>query len=81
MEKTTIGVRDVDEETFRKFRSLSIEKKMKLGEALTKAMVLLIEKQKNTTKENKHPKVKPFFWGKGNERASLEVDKIVYGEN
>jgi hypothetical protein len=79
MEKTFIGVRDVDEETFRKFRSLSVERRMKLGEALTKAMLLMIEKQKNNKKERKCPKIKPFPWGKGSERTSMEVDEIVYG--
>ena len=38
MEKTFIGVRDVDEEIFRKFRALSVREKMKLGDALSLAM-------------------------------------------
>lgn len=79
MEKTFIGVRDVDEKTFRRFKSLSIEQKMKLGEALTSAMQLMIEKQRIITKEKKVPKVKPFPWDKGSERTSMEVDEIVYG--
>jgi len=38
MEKTTIGVRNVNEEVFRKFRALAIARRKKLGEALTEAM-------------------------------------------
>ncbi len=38
MEKTTIGVRDVDAAVFRKFRAFAIERNEKLGDAITAAM-------------------------------------------
>ena len=46
MTKTFIAVRDVDEETFRKFKAMSVEERMKLGVALTIAMKYLLEKKK-----------------------------------
>ena len=52
MEKSFIGVRDVDDDTFRKFRAMAIEEKMKLGEALTKALKLMIEENKHKRKSN-----------------------------
>ena len=79
MEKTFIGVRDVDGETFRKFRALAIGRKIKLGEALTDAMQKAIQEENSKPKKMRLPKVKPFNWGKGTENTSKEVDKILYG--
>jgi hypothetical protein len=45
MEKINIGIRDVDEETFRKFRAMAIERKLRLGEAIDKAMKLMLIKK------------------------------------
>ncbi|MEK6844343.1 MAG: hypothetical protein AABX83_02850 [Nanoarchaeota archaeon] len=82
MTKTFIAVRDVDEETFRKFKAASAEERMKLGVALTKAMRhLLDEKKKKYHKVVKNLlKVKPFDWGKGTERTSREIDEILYNK-
>ena len=86
MTKTFIGVRDVDEEVFRKFRAMTVEERMRLGEALTKAMNSFL-KEKREEKQKKHLrgvdyllKVKPFDFGPGTERTSEEVDEIVYGK-
>ena len=84
MGKTFIGVRDVDEDTFRKFRAMTIEEKMKLGFALTLAMRKLLEERKKKEKaannKIKHLlTVKPFDWGQGTEKTSEEIDKILYG--
>jgi len=47
VEKTFIGVREVDEEMFRKFRARATEERLKVGNALTLAMGLwLKEKQR-----------------------------------
>lgn len=82
MKRTLIAVRDVDEDTFRKFKAMSVQENIKLGDALTTAMKHLIEERKLEEKhEIKRPKVKPFDWGKGTEKTSEEVDKILYGEN
>ncbi|MFH1358268.1 MAG: hypothetical protein ABIH37_00095 [archaeon] len=81
MGKTFIGVREIDEEVYNKFRSLSVEQRLKLGDALTLAMKLYIEKEKQKIKNKSKKKflqVKPFSWGPGTERASEEIDKILY---
>lgn len=81
MEKTFIAVRDVDREEFRKFKAMSIRERLKLGDALTMAMkILMVERER---KKNNGVKVlltlKPFDFGEGNERLSKEVDKVLYG--
>lgn len=81
MGKTFIGVRDVDEEVFRKFRALTVEEKMKLGEALTLAMKRMIQEKKKERKEGNTKlllEVKPFDFGKGTENLSEEIDDILY---
>ena len=47
MAKISVGIRDVDKETFIQFKAMTVEKGMKLGEALEKAMERYLEKQKN----------------------------------
>lgn len=85
MEKIFVGVRDVDKEVFKKFRAMSVEKRMKLGEALTKAMIYWLAKEREKIR-NKRLKgvyslleVKPFNWGPGTEKTSSEIDEILYG--
>ena len=79
--KTTIAVRDVDEETFRKFRAMTVEEKMKLGDAVTMAMKNLLEEER----EKKRPdpknllKIKPIKVGKKKVRWSEEIDEVLYG--
>ena len=79
MRKTLIAVRDVDEETFGKFKAFTVEERMKLGIALTLAMRLWLEEnRKKHNKRVKFPKIRPFRWGKGTEKISNEIDKILY---
>jgi hypothetical protein len=82
MAKTFIGVREVDEETFRKFRARAIEKKLKLGEALTLAMKNLM-KEKEAEKNKPDPKnllkISGIIKTKEKVRWSEEIDDILYG--
>jgi len=81
MEKTFIAVRDVDKEAFRKFRAMSVNEKLKLGDALTIAMRKLIEEKEGKKSNGVRSllSLKPFNFGKGNEKLSKEVDKVLYG--
>lgn len=81
MSKTFISVRDVDTEAFRQFRAMSIRERLKIGEALTIAMKKLMEekKKKDNMGVSSLLTLKPFDFGKGNEKLSKEVDKILYG--
>jgi len=78
MTKTFIGVRDVNEETFRKFKVISLVRKERLGEALNKAMNKFIEEEGKRTVKKFHLSVEPFDWGRGSEKTSKEVDKLLY---
>ena len=80
MGKTFIGVRGVEESVFRKFRAASVEENIRLGDALSDAMVKWIGRRKEKAgTEKRATKLKPFDWGKGTERASAEVDEVLYG--
>lgn len=79
MAKTFIGVRDIDEDTFRKFRVLSVKRKVKLGEALTLAMKNVIENEKGDETKKRPFQVKPVDFGYGTKKISEEIDKILYG--
>jgi hypothetical protein len=51
---------------------------MKLGQALTQAMDMWI--RHNTDKrELSLLSLETFDWGKGTEKISVEIDKIIYG--
>ncbi|MEM3085387.1 MAG: hypothetical protein QXU32_13280 [Nitrososphaerales archaeon] len=80
MKKEMITVRDVDEEILREFKARATKEKMKMGKALTQAMKRwLREKEKTTVDPKILLRAKPFDWGKGTERTSKEIDKILYG--
>jgi hypothetical protein len=73
-----ITIRGLQEVIFRKFKSKAAEEDMKLGEALTQAMELWLKEGKNKPMA-KFTDIPTFKWGKGTEKSSLEVDKIIYG--
>ncbi len=82
MTKKMIAVRNVDEDTFRKFKAAATGENMNVGNALTAAMKQWTEEEK--IKKYRHrgkraAKIKPFSWGKGTEKTSEDVDEILYG--
>lgn len=80
MTKTLIAVRDVDEQTFRKFRATSIEEDLKLGDAMTKALQEWVEKQKREKKDfTKLLTIKPVKVGTKKLAWSEEIDHTLYG--
>lgn len=75
-----MAVRGVEESAFRKFKAATVESKMRLGDALSDAMLRWVEQRKTGARNGKRtPKLKPFDWGKGTESTSREVDKLLYG--
>ena len=81
MVKAFISVRDVDEEVFRKFKAISIEERINLGNALTKAMKYwLEERKKKKVKPNPRNllKISSIIKTKEKVRWSEEIDKILY---
>jgi len=83
MKKTFIAVRDVDEETFQKFKEASMKERMKLGIALTLAMKTWLKERLIKEKKKKGIKhlleIEPFDWGPGTESISQDIDEILYG--
>jgi len=79
MEKTFIGVRDVDEEIFRKFRALSVREKMKLGDALSLAMKKTLEEKENRFDSKNLLKIRGIIKTKKGVRWSEEIDNFLYG--
>lgn len=78
----TVAIRDLDEETFRKFRAIAIEERMKTGEALSIAMKKWI-KEKEAGKIKTNPenllKISGIIKTKNKVKWSEEIDKFLYG--
>ncbi len=85
MEEGFIGVREVNVETFRKFKALAVTKKMKLGEALTKLMQKAIKEERKAQKTKPDPRNLKNITGiiktKEKVKWSEEIDDILYGGN
>ncbi|MGI0046900.1 MAG: hypothetical protein ACREBB_06910 [Nitrosotalea sp.] len=80
MKKDLITVRDVDEQVLRNFRARAIQKKMKMGDAITDAMKRWVkEVDRQGTDSRILLKAKPFDWGQGTHKTSKEIDEILYG--
>lgn len=75
-----IGVRGVNKMLFRRFRARAIEDNMRLGDAIAKAMKHWLDTDRIKEKPKKLLLLKPFDWGLGTEKTSIEIDEILYGE-
>lgn len=78
----TVGIRDLDEETFRKFRAVAIEENMNTGEALNIAMKKWIkEKKEKETKPDARNllKISGIIKTKKKVNWSEEIDEFLYG--
>lgn len=80
MTSMNITIRGLNESVFRKFKARAIERGMKLGEALTLAMENWL-KQPSPKRSLTVLDLEVFDWGPGTEKVSVEIDKILYGEN
>ena len=78
MVPTTISVRNVDSEVFRKFKARSQEKGLNLGHALTLAVSHWSEEHKS---RKRFVEFKPSDLGKGTEKTSTESDTILYNRS
>ena len=81
MEKAFIGVRDVDEATFRKFKTLAVKRKLKLNEAFREAVNQWAEKnaEAKTIDVRNIFKIKGIIKTKDKVKWSEEIDDILYG--
>ena len=72
-----MSIKNIEEQVFREFKAESVREGLKVGKALTLAMQLWLENR------HKKPKMsllsfKPQDWGKGTEKTSEEIDRMVY---
>ncbi len=77
MAKMQLSVKDVQESVFREFRAESVREGLKVGEALTLAMKFWLD-QKGKKPRMDILGLKPSDWGKGTERTSENMDRILY---
>ncbi len=73
----TTTIRNLDKELFNEFKSYTIKEGLNLGEALNLVMSEWLSRKK-TKKTLSLLSLKPISWGKGTERVSSEIDKIIY---
>lgn len=77
MSEEPLSVRNIDKKIFNEFKAEATREGMPVGVALTLAMETWLEKKDG--KKRKFLEVKPWDWGTGTERASSEIDKVLYG--
>lgn len=73
-----ITIRDVDENIFRRFKAEAVRDGIQLGKALTGAMKFWLKRKKPAKPQKSLLELRPFDWGKGTEKSSVEVDQILY---
>lgn len=71
-----LSIKNVNEKIFREFKAESVREGENIGNTLTVAMKMYLDKKRK-------PKLsildfKPTDWGKGTERTSEEIDEILY---
>ena len=71
-----LSVKNVDDKVFRKFKAESVREGLKVGKALTMSMDSWLEK--TNSKKMSILNFKPVSWGKGTEKTSEEIDKVLY---
>ena len=72
-----LSVHDVDSNVFREFKAQAVRERLTVGKALTLALKHWVEEE--GTKKS-FLELKPVDWGKGTEKTSKEIDKILYGK-
>ena len=80
MSKIT-AIRDLDEDTFRKFRAMAVEENVRLGDAMNTAMKHLIDEKDTKKKPDMKNLLKLNGIIKPGKKVhwSEEVDEILYG--
>ncbi|MDP3729043.1 MAG: hypothetical protein Q8R18_06365 [bacterium] len=79
MKTIQLSVKEVNEEIFREFKAESTREGLKVGQALTLAMEQWLSHEKRRPKLSLL-NLKPIKGGKGTERLSENIDKVLYEE-
>ncbi len=72
-----LSVKNVEDKIFREFKAESVRDGLKVGRALTLAMKFWLERISRGKKVS-ILNLKPRSWGRGTEKASEEIDRILY---
>ena len=84
MARVFVGAKNVDEDTYRKFKAMAIERGVKVGDALTEVMKEAVARRKTERARTKRlhyfDEIKPLSFGKGNENLSEEIDETLAEE-
>ena len=71
-----LSVKNVEENIFREFKAETIREGLKLGKSLSLAMKLWLSKKEKP--KTSILELQPKHWGKGTEKTSEEIDKVLY---
>ena len=77
MAKMQLSIKNVEQEIFREFKAESVRDGLEVGESLNMAMKLWIDAHQRKPRMS-FLNLKPKDWGKGAERLSEEIDKVLY---
>ena len=72
-----LSVKNVDNDVFREFKAASVKEGFTVGNALTLAMRLWIERRKKKFKMSLLD-IKIGNWGEGTEKTSEKIDDVLY---
>ncbi|MCL4381041.1 MAG: hypothetical protein M1331_01110 [Candidatus Marsarchaeota archaeon] len=75
-----ITIRGLQESVFRKFKAKAAEENINLGDAISRAMEVWLNNEKTRTSKARLSDLEITNWGRGTEKSSEEIDKVVYGE-
>ncbi len=73
-----LTVKNVDEKVFREFKAEAVMEGFNVGKALNLAMSMWL--WKSAKPKRSLLELKPVSFGKGTEKLSEEMDKILYGD-
>lgn len=76
----TTTIRNLDKKLFAEFRAEAVKDGMTVSEALEMAIYQWLGKKKAKKQKLNILNIKPVDWGKGTEKTSEEIDKILYGD-
>lgn len=74
----TKTIRNVNKRIFAELKAEAAREGLSVGEALNLAILSWLERRKS--KKLNFMEMKTESWGKGTEKTSKEIDKILYGD-
>ncbi len=74
----TTAIRNVNKKVFAEFKAEAVREGLSIGEALNMAILSWLDKKKS--RKLNFMDMKTESWGKGTEKTSTEIDKILYGD-